>query len=146
MNLSPHFTLEEATDSGTAARRGINNQPSSAQIENMQSAAEGMELVRDLLGLPVRVNSWFRCPELNIAIGGSAKSAHMDGWAIDFTCAGYGTPLSICRAIQSSDIRFDKLIFEGTWVHISFHPDLRGSILTAHFLAGHAATYTEGLV
>lgn len=145
MNLSEHFTLDEATESTTAIRRGIINQPTTLQIENMRFAAEGMELVRDLLGFPVKVNSWFRCPELNIAIGGAGKSAHMDGYAIDFTCPPFGDPLSICRAIQASDIRFDKLIFEGTWVYISFHPDLRGAIMTAHFRAGQPTTYTEGL-
>lgn len=131
MNLSNHFTLEEATFSETAARLGINNQPSETQLANMKIAAEGMEKVRALLGKSIHVNSWLRLPDVNVAVGGSKISSHMDGWAIDFVCKDFGNPLAVCKAIESAGIQFDQLIHEyATWTHISFAPEMRGQKLT----------------
>lgn len=130
-NLSEHFTLEEATFSDTAVRQGIDNQPSAKQFANMTIAAEGMEKVRALLGKSIHINSWLRLPELNVAVGGSKVSSHMDGWAIDFTCAGFGDPYAVCKAIEASDIKFDQMIHEyGRWTHISFAPEMRQQKLT----------------
>jgi hypothetical protein len=131
MNLSNNFTLEEATFSETAVRMNINNQPSVKQLENMKIAAEGMEKIRALLGKPIRVNSWLRLPEVNVAVGGSKISSHMDGWAIDFTCAGFGDPYTVAKALKNSDIQVDQCIHEfGRWVHVSFAPQMRGQFLT----------------
>jgi putative chitinase len=131
MNLSNNFTLEEATFSETAVRMNINNQPSVKQLENMKIAAEGMEKIRSLLGKPIRVNSWLRLPEVNVAVGGSKISSHMDGWAIDFTCAGFGDPYTVAKALKNSDIQVDQCIHEfGRWVHVSFAPQMRGQFLT----------------
>ena len=131
MNLSPNFTLEEATFSDTAVRLGINNQPSPEQLENMKITAQGMETVRKLLGKPIRVNSWLRLPALNQAIGGALKSSHMDGWAVDFTCPAFGDPYTVAKALKESDIQVDQVIHEfGRWVHISFAPEMRGQFLT----------------
>lgn len=144
MNLSPHFTLAEATFSQTATRLGVDNTPDAEIIERMKEAAEGMEKVRDFLGVPIHVNSWFRSDKLNAAVGGAKGSAHSLGWAVDFTAPQYGTPEAVCKAIVRSGISFDQIIFEGTWVHISFAPTQRNKVLTAHFGAGKT-TYTEGL-
>lgn len=131
MNLSEHFTLEEATYSETAVRMGIPNQPSTLQLENMKHAAEQLEKIRALLGKPMHINSWLRLPEVNVAVGGSKISSHMDGWAIDFTCAGFGDPLAVCKAIAASGIKFDQMIHEfARWTHISFAPEMRGQQLT----------------
>ena len=142
MNLTPHFTLDEATFSSTAVRLGIGNQPTLEVIDNLRQSAEGMENVRQLFNVPVRVNSWYRCPELNKLVGGSANSAHMQGWAVDFTCKPF-TVDAIVQAIAVSEIKFDQLIYEGTWVHISFDPRLRRQVMTAHFTAS-GTTYTMG--
>lgn len=147
MRLSPNFTLEEATLSQTATRLHIDNQPDAETLANMEQAAEGMELVRSLLGYSIHVNSWLRVLRLNRAIGSKDTSDHVRGWAIDFTCPQFGTPLEICRAIVASEIEFSQLIFEGTWVHISFNPakiDNR-EVLTARFDAMGRASYTRGL-
>lgn len=131
MNLSEHFTLEEATFSDTAIRQGIDNQPDDKQLENMKIAAEHLEKVRDLLGKGINVNSWLRLPALNIAVGGSKISSHMDGWAIDMTCAGFGNSYAVCKEIESSGIKFDQMIHEyGRWTHISFAPEMRQQKLT----------------
>jgi len=130
-NLSEHFTLEEATHSDTAIRLGIDNQPSATQLSNMKFAAEQMEKVRALLGKGITVNSWIRLPAVNVAVGGSKVSSHMDGWAIDFTCPAFGNPLAVCKAIEASDIKFDQMIHEfGRWTHISFAPEMRMQKMT----------------
>lgn len=131
MQLSEHFSLDEATFSETAVRLGINNQPSPEQLENMKIVAENMEKVRTLLGKGIRVNSWLRLPEVNVAVGGSKISSHMDGWAVDFTCAGFGDPYAVCKAIEASDIKYDQMIHEfGRWTHISFAPAMRMQAMT----------------
>lgn len=131
MNLSEHFTLEEATYSETAVRLGINNQPNEQQLANMKHAAAELEKIRALLGKPMHINSWLRLPDVNVAVGGSKISSHMDGWAIDFTCAGFGSPLEVCKAIEKSGIKFDQMIHEfARWTHISFAPEMRGQVLT----------------
>jgi len=133
MQLSEHFTLEEATHSDTAIRQGIDNTPSTVQLENMKVAAVGMEKVRALLGSGITVNSWLRLPAVNIAVGGSGKSSHMDGWAIDFSCPAFGNPLAVAKAIEESGIKYDQMIHEfGRWVHISFAPEMRQQKLTIY--------------
>jgi putative chitinase len=141
--LSENFTLEEATHSDTAVRMGINNQPDERQLENMKKAAEGMQQIRAVLGKPISVNSWLRLPEVNVAVGGSRVSSHMDGWAIDFT-SSYGNPLAVCKAIEAAGIKFDQMIHEyGRWTHISFAPEMRGQKLT---IFRPANKYKSGLL
>ena len=93
MNLSEHFTLDEATYSETAVRLGISNQPSTVQLENMKHAASQLEKVRELSGA-LRINSWLRLPDVNVAVGGSKISSHMDGWAIDVSSTKF-TPYEL---------------------------------------------------
>lgn len=142
--LSENFTLEELTASQTAARRGINNTPTGAELAALTNTAKQMELVRALLNAPIHVSSGYRSLALNKAIGGSSTSAHCRGEAVDFTATAFGTPKEICKAIIKSGIVFDQLIFEGAWVHIAFDATPRRSVLTAHFGNG-ATTYTQGV-
>lgn len=145
MNLSPHFTLEEAIFSSIAIRAGIDNHPTQDIVANMVQAAAGMEKVRTLLGeRPIHVDSWYRCLLLNKAVHGAEHSDHMQGWCIDFICPSFGTPTDIVKAVIASSIIFDRIILEGTWVHVSFAPALRRQIETAHFTNG-VATYTTGV-
>lgn len=137
MYLSEHFTLDEATTSDTAARKGINNSPPQAILDVMKRTATRMEKVRSVLfNESIHVNSWYRCPELNSLLGSSSTSQHPKGEAVDFTCSGYGNPLEICKAIikQADLVRFDQLILEHTWIHISWKYDpnaiQRGEVLS----------------
>lgn len=140
--LSPNFTLEELTHSETAVRRGIKNEVNPVIRNNLTITAANMEAVRELLGgNPIIVSSGFRNLEVNRAIGGSTKSAHMEGWAVDFICPRFGTPKQIVDKLKDSDIKFDQVIEEGTWVHISFAPARRRQVLKATFKNGKA-TYT----
>ncbi len=138
--LSPHFTLEELVASQTAARKGIDNTPPPAVVERLRDTALRMEHVRALVG-PISVSSGYRCPRLNRAIGGAKASAHLTGYAVDFNAWRFGSPLAVCRAIVASDIAFDQIIEEGTWVHLSFAPPLRRQVLTKAPGGG----YTPGL-
>jgi len=141
--MTEHFTLAELTYSPTAVRLSIDQTPPPSVLANLQKTAESMEQVRALLGHPIKVNSGYRSIPLNKAVGGSAKSDHVNGWAVDFVCPGFGTPKDVCRAIMESDIDFSQCIYEGTWCHISFK-DAKRQVLTAHFANGKA-TYTEGI-
>lgn len=144
MKLTDHFTLDELTRSSTAQRLDIDNDPPPDVFQHLLELANGMERVRALLGYPIRINSGYRSPALNQAVGGAKQSAHMQGWAADFVCPGFGPPLQIVRHLASNGLRFDKCIQEGTWVHISFDPRARRQLLTAHF-GPHGTTYTEGV-
>jgi len=129
MNLSEHFTLEEATHSDTAIRMGLDNQPNIRQLENMKVTAAKLEQVRTATG-PLNVNSWLRLPEVNVAVGGSKVSSHMDGWAIDVSSSKL-TPYELCQAVKKTGIKFDQIIHEfGKWMHISFAPEMRQQELT----------------
>lgn len=140
--LTPNFTLEEMTQSQTAVRRGIKNEANPVIKNNLTITAANMEEVRKLLcNNSIAINSGYRNLEVNRLIGGSSKSAHMEGWAVDFTCHKFGTPAQIVDVIKASDIKFDQLIEEGTWVHISFAPARRKQVLKASFKNGKA-TYT----
>lgn len=121
MMLSAHFSLDEFTNSQTAARQGIDNTPSPEVLRTLHKTATGMELVRQLLGAPIIISSGYRSPALNKAVGGASSSQHMTGEAVDFTCPGYGTPAQIVADIRASKIPFDLVIEEfSRWVHISF--------------------------
>lgn len=132
MKLTTNFDLAEFTLSETAARRGIDNDPSPDIVVNMLELASVLEIIRARLGSPIVISSGYRSPALNAAVGGSENSAHMQGWAADLTCPGFGPPLLVCRAIASMPgIRFDQVIHEfGGWCHLSVDPRFRMQTLT----------------
>ncbi|OYZ15650.1 MAG: hypothetical protein B7Y35_06160 [Sphingomonadales bacterium 28-64-96] len=131
MNLSPHFTLAEATASAKAREIGDANQPTADHLVNLRAAAAGMERVRALFERPIIITSWYRNPRVNRAVGGVPTSHHALGWAIDFRVSNV-EGLIAARQIRDSDIRFDQLIYyEPTGVlHLSFHPQMRRQVRT----------------
>ena len=131
MHLTKHFTLAEATRSDTAARLGLSNAPPQGDLQTLTETAYQMERVRALLNdQPIRISSWYRNEQVNRAVGGVPNSAHRLGYAVDFTCPGFGSVTDVCRAIADSGIQFDQLIWEyGRWVHISFDPRNRRQVL-----------------
>jgi uncharacterized protein YcbK (DUF882 family) len=142
MNLSKHFTYDELIHSNYAIRHGLSNNPSPNISGHLKQLADALEEVRALLNAPITISSGYRSMELNRAIGGSGKSAHMEGYAADFICPNFGLPKKIVRAIVESDIKFDQVICEGTWVHFSIAPAMRREALNATFRNGKAQ-YTE---
>jgi zinc D-Ala-D-Ala carboxypeptidase len=145
MKLSEHFNLNEFTASEAALRKGIDNTPPPAVTERLRMLAATMEQIRSLLGNnSIRISSGYRCLALNRAIGSGDLSAHTLGYAVDFTCPGFGTPKEVANKIAESPIKFDQLIYEGTWVHLSIDPRNRREVLTAHFGNGKTS-YTKGI-
>src|ERR1700752_576515 len=135
MNLSEDFTLAEATFSSTAVSRGLENVPDSEQLGRMKYTASKMEIVRTVLGNhPIKVNSWFRGPEVNKAVGGVSTSQHSRGEAVDFTAPFTGSPLEVAKILMEHKglVGYDQLIYEQTWIHISFvqGKEPRGNELT----------------
>jgi len=138
MQLTPHFSLAELTKTNTK----IDNTPSKEVIEVLRTTAFYMEKVREILGnVAITINSGYRSPDVNRAVGGTSNSSHTYGYAVDFTAYGH-TPLTISNILSKSNLKFDQLIYEKTWVHISFDPRMRGNILT---LKGKGK-YVKGIV
>ena len=166
MNLTAHFTMEELIQSDMAVRLGIDNTPPQNIVPNLIVLAEGLEQIRGVVGHPLHVSSGYRCEALERVLcekdflawcarhsKGSAvawpeyfaRKGHPKGFCADFTCRAFGTPLEIIRVVRNCGIRFDQLIEEGSWIHASFDPRLRGEVLTATFDKTGTPTYTQGV-
>ena len=125
--ISKHITYKEATRSVTALRLGIENVPNDYELQNMELVAEKVfEPLRKAVNGPIKINSFFRCEELNKAIGGSSRSQHCQGRAIDIDDVyGYVSNSYMYYYIKDN-LDFDQLIWEfGTdtepdWVHVSY--------------------------
>ena len=125
--ISKHISYKEGVYSITATRRGINNDPNDEQLNNMELLAEKVfEPLREWVGGPIKINSFFRCPELNKAIGGSSKSQHCHGQAIDIDDTYGKVANSEMYHYVKSNLDFDQMIWEfgdddnPDWVHISY--------------------------
>ena len=149
--LSPHFTLGELIRSNTAERLSIDNTPPKELIPKLKRLCdEILEPVRHRYGHPFRPNSGYRSPELNRAIGGSARSQHCLAEAVDIEIVGVS---NYDLAVWMKDnIQYDQIILEcyrqgepnSGWVHISLKEnsaDNRSKLLTYS-----NRTYTSGLV
>ena len=125
--ISKHISYKEAVKSNTAMRLNIDNTPGAYEITNMNGIAHNIfEPLREWVGGPIKINSFFRCVELNKAIGGSSKSQHCQGRALDIDDTyGYKTNAEMYEWIKEN-LDFDQMIWEfGTeknpdWVHISY--------------------------
>lgn len=119
--LTKHFTLKEALASKTATARGLDNTPSPEELATIHRTAIKLEQVREILGQPMIITSWFRSEEVNKAVGGVPNSQHRFGEAVDFVCTKV-TPAEICAALRKYRelLGYDQLILEPSWVHISF--------------------------
>ena len=126
MKLSNNFSLSELTKSQTATRKGIDNEPGTAEIENLIHLAESvLQPVREHFGKPVMISSGYRSPELCEAIGSSSKSQHAKGEAADFEI--HGVANKELATWISNNTTFDQLILEfydegdpnSGWVHCS---------------------------
>jgi len=123
--ISKYFSELETVRSQLAERVGLANIPHPEEKLRISKTAQKMGIVRELLGHPVIVSSWYRCPELNRLVGSKVTSAHIRGEAVDFTCPQYGTPYEVAKLLElnAAVLEFDQLIYEHTWVHIAFNFD-----------------------
>ena len=123
MRLSKNFVLSEITRSNTAKRLGIDNEPTKKDLENIQRIITNiLQPLRNDLG-PIRISSGYRNKELNRAIGGSNKSQHSKGEALDiqFWKDGEMCNKEIYDWIIDNAVEFDQMIneFNFSWIHIS---------------------------
>ena len=125
--ISKHISYKEGVYSNTATRRGIDNTPGDDQLHFMEIVAkEVFEPLRTWVGGPIKINSFYRCPELNTAIGGSATSQHCKGQAMDIDDTfGKATNDEMYHFIKDH-LDFDQMIWEfgdddnPAWVHVSY--------------------------
>jgi zinc D-Ala-D-Ala carboxypeptidase len=128
MDLSKNFTLEEVTYSHKAEMLHIDNSIPTQLFSNALFFAQHvLQPIRDKIGEPFLVSSWYRCPELNKAVGGVSTSVHLSGMALDFIISGYdyrGSYALAQNALKTLGIQFDQLIIEynrktgAKWVHL----------------------------
>ena len=145
IQLSPHFSLLELTESATARQRDIANIPPPEAVENLKRLCKGtLEPLRKALGLPVIITSGYRCKELNNIVNRSSKtSQHMQGCAADFYVSDDGAMrqsrgsrfkvqdskvlgrrelliMGFRLIILNEDIDYDQLILYPTFIHVSY--------------------------
>jgi hypothetical protein len=153
MKLSPNFSLAEMTKSETASRRGLENTPGEVEIENLRALAVNvLQPVRDHFQKGVHVNSGFRHPEVNAAVGGSKTSDHCKGQAADIEIPGVANA-DLAQWIVDN-LPFRQVILEfytpgipdSGWVHVSYvEGDNKKQVLTAMKENGKTV-YKVGLV
>ena len=125
--ISEHVSYKEGTYSVTATRLGVDNTHDDEQLTNMELIAEKIfEPLRKWVGGPIKINSFYRGLLLNTAIGGSKKSQHMKGQAMDIDDNyGHATNAEMYHWIKDN-LDFDQMIWEfgnddePNWIHVSY--------------------------
>ena len=143
--ISKHVSWHEGTYSRTGDRRGLDNTPNESQLKCMKDIAKGLfEPLREWVGGPIKINSFFRGEPVNTAIGGSKYSQHMKGQAIDIDDTfGHKTNAEMYHYIKDN-LDFDQLIWEfgddknPNWIHVSYvtHRENRKKLTIAKKING----------
>ena len=127
MRLSQHFTLGELCKT----KMGIENEPNEAQVENLKRVCQWLEELRRRWDKPIIINSGYRSPQVNRAVGGAANSNHLTGCAVDIRCLGVEQALRYATTLldisDESKEDFDELLIEKSaksiWVHFAVRPE-----------------------
>lgn len=141
VKLTEHFTLKEMTASKSYPT--IKNVPPVEKIDNLRTLCEWLEDLRAAYNRrygpkerPLVINSGYRSPMLNKAVGGALHSNHLDGCAADINCGGKTAndrakealryALLLLQIAEARNERFDELIIErrgaSWWVHFAVRP------------------------
>ena len=139
MKLTENFSLKEMTQSQTALRNNIDNEPNAEQIENLRQLCKTiLQNLRDDFQLPIKVTSGYRSPELCKLLGSKPTSQHCanDCAAVDFEIPGVDNKKVFKHIIEN--LPFDQIILEyyddsdinSGWIHVSWSPNPRGQALT----------------
>jgi hypothetical protein len=145
--LSPHFTLDELTRSDYALRHGLSNEPSAEAVACLtELCLFVLEPLRTIVNAPLQIRSGYRAPTVNLQVGGSRTSQHLNGQAADFTAVGLSNR-AVIAALRESALPFDQAIYEfgeAGWVHASYSRDGRRELLEAyHDPKTQATAYRE---
>lgn len=127
-----YFTIKELCKSSIATQKKINNTPNSGIVDNLELLVQNiLDPLRETYGKPIKVNSGYRCPDLNKAIGGSKTSQHLYGLAADITGGSIEENKKLFNLAIEKDLPFDQLIDESgfKWIHVSFSKKPRKQIL-----------------
>lgn len=156
--ITPNFRLSELVHSNTAKRLGLSNKPNIQHEANLKESVINLwQPARDILDKPMIINSGYRSPEVNRAVGGSKTSAHSIGFAIDFVSPSFGNTRMIAdklsKEFKSKGIKFDQLILEfpdsmSSWIHLGYkngRGQQRQQLLTAKKVNGRTQ-YLNGLL
>ena len=128
MKLSKNLSLHEVTKSDIAMRKGIDNTPSEEHLENLKYLAKKVfQPIREHFGVPIYISSGYRSPELNKAVGGSSRSFHSHGMALDLDQDGRNKGVSNSDVFYfiKDNLPFTELIWEfgdennPNWVHVA---------------------------
>ena len=131
MKLSKNLSLDEVIKSNTAIRRGIDNTPTEEHIKNLKYIAEKIfQPIREHFGVPIYISSGYRSQALNEAIGGSSRSFHSHGMALDLDQDGKNKGVSNADVFYyiKNNLPFTELIWEfgnetnPNWVHVAIAP------------------------
>lgn len=120
--MTPHFSVEEFTQSDTADRLGIDNTLPDILHDNALKTLQMMERIRFHIDAPIIITSGYRSKALNQAIGSKPTSDHTLAFACDFKAPKAGKPYDIAKDLAGviDVIGIGQLILEfGSWVHVS---------------------------
>ncbi len=124
--MSKYFTLPEMTASAMAKVIGVKNTPDQEAVDNLNALMDNiLDPLREAYGKPIIVNSGYRCPKLNKAVGGVANSQHLTGQAADIRGQS-NKPEEIKKLYdlcKSLGLDVDQCLHEGTWLHVSYRKD-----------------------
>ena len=119
-----YFTIKELTRSATARCLGIDNTPPASVVKALHELVDHvLDPLREAWGGPIRVNSGYRCPELNEAVGGTPGSQHLRGEAADITVGSRSANRRLLALIKRLNLPVDQCIDEKgcRWIHVSHH-------------------------
>lgn len=116
--ISKNFSYLEFEASETADRKGICNVINTFEVRDAVKALvlNVLQPLRDNWGKPLHINSGYRCPELNIEVGGMPTSQHVKGEAADVAC---DKPVELARLAAAMHLPYDQMILYPTFVHFS---------------------------
>lgn len=129
--VTEDFWYSELIHSDTAIKNKIENIPSPIKEKNLQDSAKYLwQPARNALGVPMNPSCAYRGPKVNKLVGGSDTSAHLEGYAMDFTAPQFGLPIKIVKHLykffKENGIKWDQMILEypkhknGGWVHLAW--------------------------
>lgn len=137
LRLSASFYLDEFIISQVAERHGYKNEPNEKQIENLRLLCVNvLQPLREIINVPIFINSGFRSFDVNAAVGGRFNSQHLEGKAADFIV--HSLNLVDVFNIVLQKLSFDQLIYEfGKWIHVSWNGELnRKEVMTSKKVHG----------